>query len=337
MKNQKIGEGVDMTKVIAKFIFKLPFSIMRKREYGSIPQSMKINSEEVVVYPPAEYGYSLFKEPLWSPDSEKYMGKINDEPVWEANCIPIHVTKKFPTIPISKEDQKALVAVARDVLYRLLTMYRWRGGQVQVNVTNIESLSYDLRYFNTANEIIHIGPDETSGESLLTVKLAPRKVIGWDEICQNLISGSMPELYESLLLDAYSVVFREPRRAVLDAATACEVFIENFCETASKISLKVDPIVYSALQQSKKREGEVLFYFHEMLTYLFGHSLKTEKPDLYEKLYYLCKTNNFVKHEGKCQYKEKGKRGKVKKVNALEAKEFIGAVEKAIEYTRSLG
>ncbi len=325
-----------MTEVTAKFIFKLPFPIKRKREDGSSPQYIKTGSEEIVVYPPAKYKYSLFEEPLWSPDPKQFIGKINGEPVWNANCIPIHIKRDFPTIPITSEDQEALVAVARDILYKLLTVYRWRGGQLQVHVTNIEQLEYDLRYFDSANEPIYAGPGGASGASHLVLTFMPRQIIEWNDICQDLISGIEPELYESLLLDARSVVSQEPRRAVLDASTACEVFIENFCETASKSSPKVDPIIYSALKQSKKREGEVLFYFHEMLKYLFGHSLKDDKPDLYEKLYYLRKTNNSVKHEGKCQYKEKGEKGKIKKVHAPEAREFINAVEEAIKYTQSL-
>lgn len=327
---------VNMTQITAKFIFKLPFPIKRKREHGSSPQHMTTGYEEILVYPPAKYAYSLFKKPLWSPDPKQFIGKINGEPVWNANCIPIHIKRDFPTIPITSEEQEALVTVARNVIYKLLTVYRWLGGQLQVYVSNVEQLEYDLRYFDSTNEPIFAGPGGASGTSHLVLTFMPREIIEWNDICQYLVSEIEPELYESLLLDARSIVSQEPRRAVLDAATACEVFIENFCETASKSSPKVDPIIYSALQQSRKREGEVLFYFHEMLRYLFGHSLKADKPDLYEKLYYLCKTNNFVKHEGKCQYKEKGKKGKIKKVNAPEAREFINTVEDAIQYTKSL-
>lgn len=292
-----------MTQVIAKFIFKLPFSIMRKREPSIIPQCIKTGSEEIIVYPPAEFGRSLFKEPLWSPDPEKSIGKVNDEPVWEVNCIPIHIRRDFPTIPITSEEQEALVTIARDVLYRLLTLYRWRGEQLQVSVTNIEGLSYDLHYFNSANELMYAGPSGSSGQSSLHVKLMPRAIIEWDNICQDLISGVAPELYESLLLDARSVVSQEPHRAVLDASTAREIYIKRFYKSRSKRKAALS-------------------------------SLKRDKPGLLDELDFLRKTNNSVKHKGKCQYKTD--KDKFIKVDSLRARKFISAVEEAIEYTKSL-
>jgi hypothetical protein len=321
-----------MPQIVAKFIFKLPFSIMRKKEYGSQPQHIKTSSEEIIVYPPAEYGHSLFKEPLWSPDPEKSIGEVNDEPVWEVNCIPIHIRRDFPTIPITSEEQEALVTIARDVLYRLLTLYRWRGEQLQVSVTNIEGLSYDLRYFNSANELMYAGPSGASGQSSLHVKLMPREIIEWDNICQDLISGVAPELYESLLLDAWSVVSQEPRRAILDAATACEVFIKNFCYGASQSNPELDPVVYTALTP---RGTPLLSYFHEVLKYLFKYSFQEDEQALYKELDCLIRTNNCVKHEGLLQYKDD--KGKIIKVDSHRAREFISTVEETIRISRSLG
>lgn len=326
----KVGE-VNMIQVTAKFIFKLPFSIQRKREHGSSPQYIKTGSEEIVVYPPAKYECSLFKQPLWSPDPEQAIGKVNGESVCHANCIPIHIRKDFPSFPITDEDQKALVTVARDILHKLLTLYRWRGGQLQVNVTNVENLNYDLRYFDSANNPINAGPGGATGTSQLNVALILLKTIEWKDICQNLISGIEPQLYESLLLNARSVVSQEPRRAILDAATACAVFIEHFCDIASKNDPKVDSVVYSALTP---RTAGILDYFNVVLRYLFGHSLKDEKQDLYEELGYLVNANNYVKHEGLCQYKHKS--GRIIQVNSKKALDFTNKVEEAIQYTKSL-
>jgi len=318
-------------EIIAKFVFKLPFCIQRKREYGSSPQCIKTSSEEIVVYPPAKYEYSLFKEPLWSPDPEQVIGTVNGEPVWHANCIPIHISKDFPSIPITDEDQKALVTVAREILHKLLTLYRWRGGQLQVNVADIENLNYDLRYFDSANNRVNVGPGGSTGTSQLNVALIPIKTIEWKDICQDLISGIEPEIYESLLLDARSVVSQEPRRAVLDAATACEVFIEHSCNIASKNDPKVDSVIYSALTP---RTAGISDYFNVVLRYLFGHSLKDEKQDLYEELGYLVNANNYVKHEGLCQYKHKS--GAIIQVDSKKALDFINKVEEAIQYVKSL-
>ena len=74
-----------------------------------------------------------------------------------------------------------------------------------------------------------------------------------------------------------------------------------------------------------------------MLKYLCGHSLKEDRPDLYEELDCLRKTNNSVKHTGKCQYYRDRKKGKPIEVDSNRVWKFIGAVEEAIKYTKSLG
>lgn len=329
------SEEVNMAKVTAKFIFELPFYIIVQGDYSSSPQSLKTNSEEIVVYAPALFDLRLSDKPLRGSELEYpyLIGKVNDEPIWKSNCIPIDIRRDFPTIPIADEDQEALVAKAREILSKILTLCRWRGKQLHIAVTDIEQFNYHLRYFDAADNPINAGPQgvQATGASYLTLPGPLLKSNEWNDICQDLVSGTMPELYENLLIDAYSVVSREPRRAILDAATACEVFIENFCETASKNDPEVDPVVYSALTQ----RARVLSYFHEVLRYLFKHSLKEKKTDLYRELDYLVGTNNFVKHEGLCQYKND--KGVVIPVDSTRARDFIQAVEEAIKYTKSLG
>jgi len=316
-----------MTQVTAKFIFKLPFTLKMQEARGIKPKRMKREGEEITIYPPVHTKKDMTERRLWQLKTPK--PRITE--LDTLNCIVIDIRRDFPTIPPTAREQNELVEKGRDILHNLLTLCRW-WGKLHIGRPNVESFDYGLRLFDANGKIIG-----SAGMTHLTLPSLPFKSSEWSDICQALASEKLTELYEVLLLDARDVVSKEPRRAVLDAATACEVFIEKFCETASKSSPKVDPIIYSALKQSKKREGEVLFYFHEMLKYLFGHSLKDDKPDLYEKLNCLCKTNNSVKHEGKCQYKEKGKKGKIKKVNAPEAVEFINAVIEAIKYTQSVG
>ncbi len=323
-----------MVEVIAKFVFQLPFYIEIQGECSSSPQSMKTLSEEIVVYAPALNSPYPFNKPPWSPDPEHLRGEVEGEPVWEAKYIIIDIRRHFPTIPIADEDEQALVATARDILRKILTLYRWRGKQLQIHVTDIEKLNYHLRYFDAIDNPIDAGPGgrQAMGTIHLTLTMVSARNNEWDVICQDLVSGTMPDLYESLLLAAYSVVSTEPRRAILDTATACEVFIKKFCDDASQSNLKVDPVVYSALTP---RGVPLLSYFHEVLKYLFKHSLQEEKQTLYKELDYLVRTNNSVKHEGKCQYKND--KGLVIKVDSTKARDFVKAVEEAIQYTKSLG
>jgi len=315
-----------MPQVTAKFIFRLPFFLKMQEVRDIRPKSMTRESEEIIIYPPVHTEKNMIEKRL----RRLKTPKPNITQLDKLNCIVIDIRRDFPTIPTSEEDQKELLAKARKILHNILALCRYRG-KIHIGMINVENLDYRLRLFDAGGNLI-----DATGMTHLTVPSPPFQSSDWNDICQDALSGIMPELHEIFLLDARSVVSQEPRRAVLDAAIACEVFIKKFCETGSKSSPKVDPIVYSALKQSKKKEGEILFYLHEVLKYLFGHSLKNDKQDLYEKLDCLRKTNNSVKHEGKCQYKEKGRKGKIKKVNAPEAREFIGAVKGAIEYTRSL-
>lgn len=330
------SEEVNMAKVTAKFIFELPFYIIVQGDYGSSPQSLKTNSEEIVIYAPALFDLRLSDKPLRGSELEYpyLIGKVNDEPIWKSNCIPIDIRRDFLTIPIANEDQEALVTKAREILSRTLTLCRWRGKQLHINVTDIEKFDYRVVYFDSADNRI----GAPTGMGYLELPGPLLKNNEWNDICQDLVSGTMPELYEGLLLDAYSVVSREPRRAVLDAATVCEVFIKNFCYNASQKNVEVDPVVYSALTQ----RGGFLYYFHEVLKYLFRHSLNEDKPHLYEELSYLVNTNNNVKHKGQCYYtiSKKNKREFIAvdiPVDSTRAREFIKAVEEAIQYTKSLG
>ncbi len=289
-------------QITAKFIFQLPSPIVMRREYGSRPYQI---TDELVVYAPAALGPPKSKEPQWQPKSEQIIGGINGEPIWEARYIIIDIKRDFPSIPITDEDQKALVARAREILYKILTLYRWRERQLQIDAKNIEGVDYRLHYFDANNNPIDAGPSnaQKTGEVHLTARLIAHKVNKWNDICQHLASGTMPEIYESLILDAYSVVKQEPRRAVLDAATAREVYLERFYKSNSKRR--------SALE-----------------------ALQQKKPELMKELNCLQDTNTFVKHEGLCGYKDE--KGQFIEVDSKRAKEFIKAVEDAIEYTKAL-
>lgn len=325
-----------MVKVTAKFVFELPFHISIQRKRTNRPQLLKTNSEEILVYPPALNSPYFSKKSPWSPDPQHLIGKVNNKPIWKAKYIIIDIIRDFSMIPITAAEEQALLTTARETLYKVLTLYRWRGKQLQISTTNIKQIDHRVRYFDATGNPMFWGPEgaHARGEVHLTATLVAPRNKEWKVICQDLASGTMPEPYESLLLDSRNTVSEEPRRAVLDAATACEVFIENFCETTSKNNPNVDPVVYSYL--TPERAG-FLTYFHVVLKYLCGHSLKEDRPDLYEELDCLRKTNNSVKHEGKCQYyKRDRKKGKPIKVDSNRTRKFISAVEEAIEYTKSL-
>ncbi len=294
-----------MAKVTAKFVFELPFHIQIQRKRSNSPQLLKMKPEEILVYPPALNSPYFSKKSPWSPKPEHLCGKLNNRPMWNAKYIIIDVTRHFPTTPITAAQEKALLTTARKTLYKVLTLYRWRGKQLQISVTNIEQIDYRVRYFDTTGNRMFWGPEgaHARGETHLTLTLVSPRNKEWNVICQDLISGNTPEIYESLLLDARSVASQEPRRAVLDAATACEIYIKRFYKSR------------------KKRESTL-------------NSLKKNKPELLKEIERLKDANRFVKHEGLCQYKHD--KGNIIPVDSSRAMEFIKAVEETIEYTSSL-
>lgn len=284
-----------MTQVTAKLIFKLPFTLkMQDVDYAN-PLPLKRGSEEIVIYLPI-YTPNLVHKKLWELNTKKPRKSELDK----LNCIVIDIRRDFSTIPPTEREQNELVEKGRDILHNLLTLCRWRGKQLYISVIDVENFDYRLRLFDADGNVI-----DATGMTHLTLPSLPLKSSDWNNIGQDLISGTMPELYEILLMDARRVVLREPHRAVLDAATAREVYIKRF-------------------YKSRKKRESVL------------NSLKSNKPELLEELDCLRKTNNSVKHKGKCQYRD-DKTGETIKVDSTRASSFINAVVEAIQYTKSLG
>jgi len=282
-----------MAKVTAKFIFRLPFSLKMQEVRGIKPKRMKREGEEIIIYPPVHTKRDMTEKRLRQLETPKpRITQLN-----KLNCIVIDIRRDFPTIPLVDEDQKALVIEARQILFDILTLCKCRGRQLHITVIDVEHLDYSLRLFDTEGNMI-----DATGMGYLTLPSLAFKGSDWNNMCQDLINGNKPELYEILLLDARSLAYHNPPYAILNAATAREVYIKRSFKSRTKRKATLD-------------------------------SLKKNKPELLEELDCLRKTNNLVKHKGKCQYREKGK---VIKVDSTRTWQFINAVEEAIEYTKSL-
>lgn len=315
------SEEVDVAQITAKFIFQLPLSLKMQEVRSIRPKSVKREGEEIIIYPPV-YAKTLIEKRLWQLKTQKPRITQLDK----LNCIVIDIRRDFQNLQKAAEASEELLAKAREILYQLLNLCRKRGI-LHIGTVNIEKLDYRLRFFDADGNII-----KATGMTHLTLPRLPFKSKDWNDVCQDLASNKLPEIYEIFLLDAESVVSSEPRRAVLDTAIACEVFIKNFCEVTRK-NKNINQVEYEDLKRKRKKQGEILFYFDKILKFLIGHSLRFERPSLYCKIDCLRLTNNSIKHNGKCEY-EKG--GKVTEVKYHEVYDFITAVKEAIEYTRSL-
>lgn len=315
-----------MAQITAKFVFQLPFYLKMQEVRGIKPASVKRNGEDITIYPPVHTEKDMTEKPF----SQLKTPKPRKTQLDKLNCIVIDIRRDFPNIQQAKQDSEALLAKAREIVYQLLNLCR-KQRILHIGDVNTEKLNYRIILFNANGNKI-----SSAGQTHLTLKTIPFGSSQWADICQDWATGKLAEIYEIFLLDAKNTAFDEPRRAVLDTAIACEVFIKNFCEVARK-NKNISKSKYKKMLKKSKGEngeqGEILFYFDKILECLVGRSLKQDNLDLYEKINCLRLTSNSIKHEGKCEY-EKGR--KVTKVKYHEVYDFITAVQDAIEYTRLL-
>ena len=282
-----------MMQITAKFIFQLPFALKMKEVRNIMPKSIKRGDKEIIIYPPMH----TKKDTTEKPFSQLKTPKPRKTQLDKLNCIVIDIRRDLQTIQQVEQASEALLSEARKILYQLLNLCRKRKIPHIGNI-NVEKLDYRMRFFDTNGNRIR-----DTGQTNLTLQTPAFESGKWADICQDLASGNLPEIYEILILDAYSVVSTEPRRAILDASTAREVYVKRFYKS------------------NNKRKSAIKL-------------LRENKPELMEKLDCLQKTNILVKHEGLCGYNDK--KGRFTEVDYKRAWEFIQAVQDAIEYTRSL-
>lgn len=294
------------------------------------PFTLQLGKDRVVVYPPARWNEQNGAY-CWTEDPEHSIGSVDDIPVWLADEVLIDVEREIKSNTITQQDADSFLNTASEFLVRLLQTCRWRTEQTWIHAADLPK-SYNVRYFDEAGNRIRGGVADMAGACVTTmfVGLPHLDSTAWDTIRQDLASGAVPELWEELLLDAKEALPNQPRRAIIDAGAACEVFIELFCNKLAD-ALGVDKDVY---QELTPRNQPFPKYFHVVLRYLTKRSLKDEHPEIYNEIDHLYNTASSVRHEGRCQYK--GKQGRVVDVGSQEAGKMINAARSAIEWANSL-
>lgn len=113
-----------------------------------------------------------------------------------------------------------------------------------------------------------------------------------------------PELYEEILADAKTAIAQDNyRRAVLEMAIACEIYVKQFFFRSSEISATV----FEYLEEKRKIEVSVIDLLHNVSRYAFGNSFKDTNPEDYRNIDYLFRARNKIAHQGQPCYKdEKG-------------------------------
>jgi hypothetical protein len=321
-----------MPKVIAKFRFKLLGQI---RMIGTVSPdfaTMNVDDDLVRVLPPAIFDDEKY-QPKWSVTQEEATGSQNGELKWNADVAIIEVEGEVKSTIIEKGEEGRLLHSATEGLKKLLEVYRWHSRQSQIIVAGEELYKdYHVSYFDSkGNRAETWRGDSMKGTLSMTVfggEESSSKI--WSEVQRDITSGVHPELWQNLIMDAYQAVSTDPSSAVVKAGAACENFIERFCNSLSD-KQQVSQDVYKALTSRERIFPE---YFHIILLYLLGRSLKNENSDLYTKIENLYKTANTVRHEGLCQYNDTG--GRLVTVNSEVARQMIKSIEDAIKWAKSL-
>lgn len=317
-----------MPQVVAKFQFYLRATIEVEGDATHPPAVFHIDDYEIAVYPPARM---VAAEPTWEADPDVAHGSINGVPLWWADTAVLEVRGSIKSDVVTEVEHYTFLRIAEEALCRFLRMTRFRTHR-----TNIEWRSEKLYEDHHAKYLDQKGatvPIWTGGSGIGTV--TSEMIFGgqlnrdiWDSIRTDLSSGTEPELWEELLVDAQGAAWVYPTKAIIDAGAACEVFIERFSEEARKANNK-DAKVYGALVE-KRRWPE---YFDVVLKYVLDHSLKDEKQGLYSDIERLYKTANSVRHEGRCGYKEGST---FIEVGPGEAARLVSAASDTIQWVKSL-
>jgi hypothetical protein len=320
-----------MPKVIAKFRFELLTKIRMSGAVSADSAQMVIDGDIVRTYPPAIFD-DVQHQPKWSVTEEEATGSSNNEPTWNADIAIIDVEGEIKSVVIEESDEVRFLGAATQGLRRLLEVYRWRSGQYQIIIAGEKLYAdYHVDYFDSEGNKTKTWRGTSGLGSLSITTFSGEKSSNniWNEVRQDIISDNYPELWQNLIMDAYQAASTDSSSAVVKAGAACESFIEKFCDDHSK-KQQVDQAVYKALTPRNRTFPE---YFHIVLHYLFGRSLKYDEASLYKEIDNLHQTINFVRHEGRCQYKINNK---IITVDSNVARQMITSAVHAIKWAKSL-
>ncbi|GAH73149.1 unnamed protein product, partial [marine sediment metagenome] len=195
------SEEVDMAQITAKFIFQLPFSLKMQEVRSIRHKSVKREGEEIIIYPPVHTKRDMTEKRLRQLETPK--PRITQ--LYKLNCIVIDIKRDFQNLQKAEEASEELLAKAREILCQLLNLCRKRGI-LHIGTVNIERLDYQLRFFDADGNTI-----KATGMTHGTLPRLPFKSKDWNDVCQDLASNKLPEIYEIFLLDAKSVASSEPR------------------------------------------------------------------------------------------------------------------------------
>lgn len=121
------------------------------------------------------------------------------------------------------------------------------------------------------------------------------------ELESELTSLGKPELYEEILSDARDAIVQENyRRAILEMAIACEIFVKQIFFRTTELSSSV----FDYLESKRKIEVNTLDLINGVSKEAFGESFSDNYPKDYKNIDYLFRARNKIAHSGEAFYKD---------------------------------
>lgn len=197
---------------------------------------------------------------------------------------------------------------AKSTLNNLIKYFKYILGNPLLNELGI----YEEHYFENPRWFDESGTEFSSGIGTNSGPPSPGlhfygsfgiKSYGpddYDELLQSFRQPIEPTLSEQFLSDAIaSIMNKNLRRAVLEIAIACEIFVKGAFFHSNELTSSV----FDYLESKRKVEISVIELLHNAAKYSLGESFKDQEPSHYKNIDFLFRARNKVAHMGKCEYR----------------------------------
>jgi hypothetical protein len=198
---------------------------------------------------------------------------------------------------------------AKLALNNLIKYFKYRLGNPLLN----ELSTYEEHYFENPRWFDESGTEFSSGIGTNSGPPSPGLhfygsfgiksygSVDYDELLKSFRQSIESTLSEQFLSDAKaSIMNKNLRRAVLEMAIACEIFVKGAFFHSNELTSSV----FDYLESKRKVEVSVIELLHNAAKYSLGESFKAQEPSHYKNIDFLFRARNKVAHMGKCEYRD---------------------------------
>lgn len=248
-------------------------------------------SPEMMNYGEVRINYPFFKLSK-NEETPRALLKKGSIDTIDANCVKIEA--KIKVNSQNKIDLLGLLNFAQPIVENYLDVFmcsvRYRTRQSWIG-QRLPSHYYNFSVIYNEQEIPRIDSSGTHIHS--SIDEIPLDQNIWTQIKEDILNENLPELYEELLLDAdYMIHMGDNRRAILDMAVACEIFVQSFVD--KKCNEKGVKCI-----NKKRSEFGFVGWFNDIILLLKGKSFEELYPKEYKDINFLFTARNKLMHEGK--------------------------------------